>query len=548
MTTTQRWTLVAAVVGSSIVFLDSTIVTVALPQIGEDLTTSRLGVLEAQSYVYSGYLLALASLLILAGALSDFYGRRRLYTMGLAGFAAASLLAGLATSMEMLIAARILQGVAGAFLVPGSLAIITAAFDEKEQGRAFGIWAGASAGTTILGPFLGGVLVDLLSWRAAFLVNLPLLALALLATRAHIVESRDEEASGTFDWVGAGIVAIAVGGLGFGSIRGQESQWQDLGAFVGIGLGAVALVLVPIWTIKSSHPLVPPSLFRSRNFTVVNVATLMIYGALYVVFYFVPVYLQGALGYNAAGAGIALATSLVFIAVFSPKFSKLASRYGARRFMAAGPVVMGLGVLWLSRMPADGVGWIAELDRLSTLVPPLSMVTDVLPGTVVFGLGTMMMVAPLTTALMSSVPPKRAALASAVNNAVSRVGPQLATAAIFIVGSSIFFGTLGDLAPELDTSSEAVRANFSPLNQPAEGIPAGQVDAAREASTDAFSFAMVVAAGLLVIGGAVSYFGLKDPEAISGPSDRMVVHGPVPACPPFDVDCVPALRQPPSAA
>ena len=181
MTTTQRWTLVAAVVGSSIVFLDSTIVTVALPQIGEDLTTSRLGVLEAQSYVYSGYLLALASLLILAGALSDFYGRRRLYTMGLAGFAAASLLAGLATSMEMLIAARILQGVAGAFLVPGSLAIITAAFDEKEQGRAFGIWAGASAGTTILGPFLGGVLVDLLSWRAAFLVNLPLLALASAA-------------------------------------------------------------------------------------------------------------------------------------------------------------------------------------------------------------------------------------------------------------------------------------------------------------------------------------------------------------------------------
>ena len=254
MTARQRWTLIAAILASGIVFLDSTVVTVALPQIGEDLTTARFGILEAQSYVYSGYLFALASLLVLAGALTDFYGRRRGFAIGLVGFAAASILCGLAFSMEALIVFRILQGAADAFLVPGSLAIITAAFDEEQQGRAFGIWAGASAVTTILGPLAGGVLVDLASWRAAFFINIPLLALALWATLRRVDESRGENASGRFDWVGAAIVATAVGGLGFGAIRGQESQWQDAAALISIGLGVVALVAMPIWIVRS-----PPS-------------------------------------------------------------------------------------------------------------------------------------------------------------------------------------------------------------------------------------------------------------------------------------------------
>ena len=541
MTARQRWTLIAAILASGIVFLDSTVVTVALPQIGEDLTTARFGILEAQSYVYSGYLLALASLLVLAGALTDFYGRRRGFAIGLVGFAAASILCGLAFSMEALIVFRILQGAADAFLVPGSLAIITAAFDEEQQGRAFGIWAGASAVTTILGPLAGGVLVDLASWRAAFFINIPLLALALWATLRRVDESRGENASGRFDWVGAAIVATAVGGLGFGAIRGQESQWQDAAALISIGLGVVALVAMPIWIVRSPHPLVQPSLFRSRNFTVVNVATLLIYGAMYVVFYFVPLYLQGVLGYNAAAAGIALASSMVLIALFSPRFGRLAGIHGARWFMTAGSAVMAAGLLWFTRIPVAAAAWEVDLGSPSSLVPPSSVVFDVLPAMAVFGVGAMMLVAPLTTALMTSVPASHSGVASPVNNAISRVGSQLAAAVIFIVANSIFFGTLAERAPEIDTSAQSTREAFSPLNPPAPGTPPAQVAAAAEASTDAFSFAMAVAAGLLAAGTGVSALGVRNlPRPVAVRHEKTHVPGPVLPCPPLDVDCLPA--------
>src|ERR1700687_3794321 len=218
----KRWILVAAVLGSGIVFLDSTVVNVALPRIGRDLPRSFLGVLEGQSYVYNAYLLTLGSLIILAGALSDFYGRRRMFLYGLVGFGATSVLCGLAPSMELLVLFRILQGAAGAMLVPGSLALLTANFTGEEQGRAFGTWAGASGATTILGPVLGGFLVDTISWRAAFFINVPLVAVALWATWKHVPESRDEQATAPFDWVGAIIVAAAVGGFAVGGIYGEE--------------------------------------------------------------------------------------------------------------------------------------------------------------------------------------------------------------------------------------------------------------------------------------------------------------------------------------
>ena len=304
-----------------------------------------------------------------------------------------------------------------------------------------------------------------------------------------------------------------------------------------------ALVALPIRLIRSSHPLVPPALFRSRNFTVVNIATLFIYGALYVVFYFVPVFLQGVLGYNAASAGIALSSSMVFIAFFSPSFGKLAARHGPRWFLTAGPAVMAAGLLWFTRLPATSEAWTAELDAPSSLVPPMDVVIDVLPAMILFGMGAMMMVAPLTAALMSSVPQHHAGVASAVNNALSRVGPQLATAAIFIVANSIFFGTLGDLAPELDTSSVEVRAAFSPLNPPPVDASSGVVQAAVEASTDAFSFAMVVAAGLLGAGAVVSAVGIRNPAMAA--EDRRVsrrVAALVANCPPLDVDCLPEPR------
>src|SRR5438270_5130452 len=227
MTDRRRWILVAAVLGSGIVFLDSTVVNVALPRIGRDLPRLWFGVLEGQSYVYNAYLLTLSALLILAGALTDFYGRKRMFIFGLIGFGATSVLCGLAPNMELLVLFRIFQGAAGALLVPGSLALITANFEGEAQGRAFGICAGASGATTILGPVVGGFLVDSISWRAAFLINIPLVLIAAWATWQHIPESRDDQASSHFDWLGAAVVALAVGGLAFGAIYGQQRAWRD---------------------------------------------------------------------------------------------------------------------------------------------------------------------------------------------------------------------------------------------------------------------------------------------------------------------------------
>src|SRR3989441_1931767 len=247
MTDRRRWILVAAVLGSGIVFLDSTVVNVALPRIGRDLPRLWFGVLEGQSYVYNAYLLTLSALLILAGALTDFYGRKRMFILGLAGFGLTSVLCGLAPNMELLVLFRVLQGAAGALLVPGSLALITANFEGEQQGRAFGVWAGASGATTILGPVVGGFLVDSISWRAAFLINVPLILIALWATYVHVPESRDEEATGVFDWIGSIIVALAGGGLAFGVIYGQQRDWRDPVRFLPPGAGLVFPPVPPLW-------------------------------------------------------------------------------------------------------------------------------------------------------------------------------------------------------------------------------------------------------------------------------------------------------------
>src|SRR2546423_4957916 len=279
----KRWILTAAVLGSGIVFLDSTVVNVALPKIGRDLPRLFLGVLEGQSYVYNACLLTLSALLILAGALSDYYGRKRMFVYGLIGFGITSVLCGLAPNLELLVLFRILQGAAGALLVPGSLALITSNFSGEEQGRAFGLWAGASGATTILGPVVGGLLVDTVSWRAAFLINVPLVALAAWATWRHVPESRDDQATAEFDWFGAALVAVAVGGLAFGTIYGQQRDWRDPLGFAMLAVGAIATIALPILMIRRANPLIPPGLFRSRNFTVTNISTFLIYGALYVV-------------------------------------------------------------------------------------------------------------------------------------------------------------------------------------------------------------------------------------------------------------------------
>lgn len=508
--TKQRWILAAAVLGSGIVFLDSTVVNVALPRIGRDLPRLFLGVLEGQSYVYNAYLLTLSALLILAGALSDYYGRKRMFMYGLIGFGATSVLCGLAPNMELLVLFRILQGAAGALLVPGSLALLTSNFSGEEQGRAFGFWAGASAATTILGPVVGGLLVDTISWRAAFLVNVPLVVVAAWATWRHVPESRDEQASPQFDWWGAGIVGLAVGGLAFGAIYGQQREWRDPVGYVVLALGVLATAALPFWMRTAKHPLIPLELFRSRNFTITNISTLLIYGSLYVLFYYLGLYQQGTLGYTAAAAGMAGIPGSLFLIFFSPRFGSLAARYGPRLFMALGPLLMGLGVLWFVRVPASSAAWRLDVANPGTYVPPLSYFTDFLPGNVIYGVGLMIMVAPLTTALMTSVPVRRSGLGSAINNAISRVGPQLVGALIFIFVTASFYSYLAPRMLGYDVNSAAFRSNINPLNTPADPQLVAVV---RDASTNSFHLAMLIAFGFMAAGAIVNGLGIVNAHA-----------------------------------
>jgi EmrB/QacA subfamily drug resistance transporter len=508
---TKRWILVAAVLGSGIVFLDSTVVNVALPRIGRDLPRAFLGVLEGQSYVYNAYLLTLSALLILAGALNDFYGRKRMFLYGLVGFGATSVLCGLAPTMELLVLFRILQGAAGAMLVPGSLALLTANFSGEEQGRAFGVWAGASGATTILGPVIGGLLVDTVSWRAAFLINVPMLILAVWATWKHIPESRDEQASPHFDWLGAAVVALAVGGLAFGAIYGQQRAWRDPLGYVALAVGVVASIALPILMMRSPHPLIPLHLFRSRNFAVTNLSTLVIYGALYVTSYFLTLFQQGTLGYTAAAAGAGGIPGSLFLIFFSARFGSLAAKYGPRWFMAAGPAIMTAGVLWFARVPSNSTPWRLQVGDPSTYVPPVSYFTDFLPGSILFGIGLMIMVAPLTTALMTSVPVRNSGVGSAINNAISRVGPQLTGALIFVFLTNSFYSTLAARLPGVDVSSGTFRVQVSPLNTPPDPSLAAVV---REASTSSLHLAMLIGAGLLLIGAVVNAIGIRNADSL----------------------------------
>ncbi|MBI2774129.1 MAG: MFS transporter, partial [Chloroflexi bacterium] len=507
------------------VFLDSSVVVVALPRIGQELPTLFLGVLEGQSYVYNGYLLTLSALLILAGAANDHYGRKKMFQLGIGAFAATSVLCGLAPNLETLVLFRVLQGAAGALLVPSSLSLITACFEGEARGRAFGYWSGASAATTILGPVLGGLLVDSLSWRVVFFINVPVALAALYATRT-IVESRDAESTGTFDWVGSGITALAVGGLAFGAIFGQQREWREPVAFVALGLGALATIALPIWMARAKHPLIPLDLFRSRNFAVTNLSTFLIYGALYVSLYYLTLFMQGVLGYTAAAAGVAGLPATLLLVLFSSRAGTLSARFGPRTFMVVGPLVMAAGMLTFTLVPGDATPW--RLGQ-GDLWPPLDYFTRLLPGLLLFGVGITLLVTPLVTALMSSVPVRNSGLASAINNAISRVGPQLLGAALFIAITLTFYAGLERRVPGLDTSQADVRQEIAPLNppkfpsEPSTFPPSiGQrrnevIMASRDASTDAFHLAMALGAGLLVAGAAVN-LGIRNADAKAKPA------------------------------
>jgi EmrB/QacA subfamily drug resistance transporter len=504
--------LAAAVLASATVFLDSTVVNVALPRIGRDLPHSIVGVLEGQTYVYSGYLLSLSSLLILAGALTDAYGRRRMFIAGLVGFGVTSALCGLAPNLETLVVLRVLQGVAGAFLVPGSLALIAAGFRGPMQSRAYGVWSAAASGTTLLGPAVGGILVDTISWRVAFLINIPITALAIYAAWRHVPESRAETRAGRFDWLGAAAVGLAVGGLAFGAVYGQQREWRDPIAYVLIAVGLIATAGLPFLMARRPNPLIPPRLFKSRAFTTINISTLLIYGALYAAGYNSALFLQGTLGYTATAAGLLFLPSGILLTLLSARFGTLAGKFGARPFLIVGPILTAAGTLWYARIPATSQAWKLQPDHVSSFLPPRDYFIDILPGALVSGAGMAILVAPLTAALMASAPVGNAGLASSINNAVSRIGPQLAGAVIFIAVTAVFYSSLAAKMPGTDESM--MRSMVSPLNRPSNNAPASMAVQARYASADAYHAAMLIAAGLFLAGAAANAIGVprKQPE------------------------------------
>ncbi len=403
-----RWVIAAAVLGSGVAFLDGSVVNTALPAISGDLGAG----LSSLQWVLTAYLLTLGSFLVLGGSLGDLFGRRRVFLLGLGGFAAASAICGLAPSISFLIAARALQGVAAAMLVPGSLAIISASFRPVDRGRAIGAWSGLAGVSTALGPFLGGWLIDSVSWRWVFGINVPLVVIAVLITVRHVPETFDADAIRRVDWAGALTLAVGLAGLVFALIEGPAHGWTTLT----IGAAVVGMVTLGAFVIierRSSHPMVPLSVFRSRQFSGANLVTFTVYAALGAATFLLVVHLQQDLGYSALEAGASLLPITVLMVTFSARAGALAQRIGPRAPMTIGPVVVGAGLLLLTR---------AE--------PGVTYVTGVLPGVIVLGAGLAITVAPLTAAVLAAIDDHHAGIGSAINNSVARVAQLLAIAVL----------------------------------------------------------------------------------------------------------------------
>ena len=402
-----RWVVLATVLGSALAAIDSTVVGIALPAMGRDF---HLSVTSLQ-WVVSSYLLALAGLLLVGGALGDHYGRRKVFVVGVVWFALASLLCSLAPDAPVLIAARALQGVGGALLTPGSLAILQASFDPEDRSKAIGAWSGLGGVATAIGPFLGGFLISAVSWRLIFLINLPLSLVVVAVSARHVPETHDPEASGRVDLPGAVLVTLGLVGLTMGLIEGPAHGWDSalvLGSLVG---GAVLLGGFAWTERREAHPMLPLGIFSSLQFSATNVVTFVVYAALGGALFLLPVQLQQVARYSPMAAGVSLLPLTVIMLLLSARSGALAARIGPRLQMAVGPVAAGAGLVLLRRIGPSG-------DYL----------TEVLPGVIVLGIGLVITVAPLTATALSSAPTGHAGMASAVNNDVARAGGLIAVA------------------------------------------------------------------------------------------------------------------------
>lgn len=449
-----RWVLAVAVLGSGMAFLDGTVVNVALPAIGRDLGAST----SALQWILNGYLLTLASFILLGGSLGDRYGRRRIFVVGTAIFTVASLLCAAAPSDELLVAARLLQGVGGALLTPGSLAMIEASFRPGERARAIGAWSGLVGVAAAVGPLLGGYLVEAVSWRAIFLINLPIGIFVVTMALRHVPETSDPAAAtGPLDLRGAVLAALGLAGMTYALIEAPEQGLEPVIVLTGAG-GVAFLIAFLLGERRSPNPMMPPALFASRQFTAANLVTFAVYAALSGVFFLLVSFLQISVGYSPIAAGAALLPVTGIMLLLSSRAGALAQRIGPRIPLTLGPLVLAAGTLLMMRIDR-GDGYVAT----------------VLPAVVVFGLGLTLVVAPVTATVLAAAEARQAGIASGVNNAVSRVAGLLAVAVLPLVA-----GLTGD-------------SFYDPV-----------------AMADGFRVAIVTCAGLAVAGGAVAWVTIRD--------------------------------------
>ncbi len=442
-----RAVVAAATLGSGMSLLDGTVVNVALRTIGEDLDAD----LAELQWINNGYLLTLASLILLGGSLGDRYGRRRIFVIGTVLFAGASVLCGLAPTPEVLIAARLLQGVGGGLLTPGSLAMIQGVFVHDDRAPAIGAWSGLGSIAAAAGPLVGGVLIEYASWRWIFLIIVPLAALTVWIAVRHVPESRDPRPPERFDYVGSVLVMVALGATTYALI-----EWGARMAVPAVVVGLASAVGFVVVEARTRHPMLPLGIFRSRTFSAANSMTLLVYGALGAVVFFLVLQLQTVAGYGPLAAGLATLPITICMVFLASRGGRLSNRIGPRIPMTAGPIVMGLGTAWLLGVDQDTTYWL-----------------DVMPPLTVFGLGLALMVAPLTATVLAAAPDEVAGLASGVNNAVARTGSLLAVAAL-----PPLVGLAGD-----DYADPAV-------------LDAG------------FESAMMICAALLVLGGLLSWVAI----------------------------------------
>lgn len=459
-----RWILAATVLGSGLAFLDATSSNVALPAIGRELGAEVSGL----QWTINAYTLTLTALLLVGGSLADRFGRRRLFVIGTVWFAVASLLCGLAPSTGALVGARMLQGMGGALLTPGSLAIIQSSFAPADRARAIGAWSGLSGIAAAAGPFVGGWLVDVASWRWIYLTNIPVAAVVVWVAARHVPESRDPDASGAVDIPGTLLACAALGSLTWALITAGERGGAPE-VWLGGAVGVAALVAFVAVQARSANPMLPLGLFRSRQFTGVNLVTMAVYAGLAALFFLLMVQLQQVVGYSGLEAGLAAMPITGLLLVLSSRAGALAERIGPRKPMTVGPLIMAAGLLLLLRVDADA-----------------GYLTDILPAVVLFGLGLSTTVAPLTATVLASTEPRHVGVASGVNNAVSRGAGLLAVAVLPGIA-----GLTGD----------------------------AYLDA--EVFTRGFHVAMVVSAGLVAGGGLLAWLTIRDDLGQPGhPSER----------------------------